>query len=96
MDLNLLRQHADECEAVAKERAQTEGGGLHYMNTCDWAYAIAFRGAADRLEKAEALIRQAIPSRSILTYEGVIDWQARRFEWLSDSASAPPGVEPGG
>jgi hypothetical protein len=51
MDLNLLRQHADECEAIAKERAQTEGGGLHYMNTCDWAYAIAFRGAADEIQR---------------------------------------------
>lgn len=42
--------------------------------------------AAERLEKADALIRQASPSRSILTDEGVVDWQARRFEWLSDSA----------
>jgi hypothetical protein len=43
--------------------------------------------AAERLEQAEALIRQASPSRSILTEEGAVDWQARRFEWLSDSAS---------
>jgi len=42
--------------------------------------------AAERLEKAEALIRQASPSRSILTEQGALDWQARRFEWLYDSA----------
>ena len=61
-------------------KAYVEGALIHDL----WAEVERLQG---RLEKAEPLIRQAIPSRSILTEDGAIDWQARRFEWLSDSAT---------
>lgn len=48
--VQLLRDHAEECEATARERAENIEG-MHYMNTYDWSYAVAFRRAADALEK---------------------------------------------
>lgn len=65
--------------------------GDHYQLTMQKAGgitpAVKLGRLQERLKKAEYLIRQATPSRSVLTEEGAIDWQASRFEWLSDSAS---------
>jgi hypothetical protein len=54
---------------VAKERAATEGGSLHYMNTCDWAYAMAFRSSADEIERLRAALELIAPRQ---TAEGLI------------------------
>lgn len=52
-----LLEHANECEGVAKEREQAEN--LHHMNTCDYAYAMAFRSAADEIERLRKQITQS-------------------------------------
>lgn len=77
MDLKSLRSRVFDGQGWNK--VYVEGALIHDL----WAEIERLQG---RLEKAEPLIRQATPSRSILTDDGVIDWQARRFEWLSDSA----------
>ena len=61
-------------------KAYVEGALIHDL----WA---EIERLSMRVETAEPLIRQATPSRAILTDEGAMDWQARRFEWLSSSAS---------
>lgn len=75
-----LREHADECEADAKERAQTEGNGLHYMNTCDWAYAIAFRSAADEIERLQEIIRERGQHAETCEFHGECRCDLKEFQ----------------
>jgi hypothetical protein len=92
--MSRLRYHADECEAVAKERAQVEKG-LHYMNTCDWAYAMAFREAAQALGSLPVETNGWQPietapkdGRTLLLgyFNSAKKWRTLRGQWFTEGS----------
>ncbi|MDA8119161.1 MAG: hypothetical protein M0Z85_03735 [Gammaproteobacteria bacterium] len=70
-----LNEAADECEGVARERAETEGNGLHYMNTCDWSYAMLFREGAKEIERLRFVLDYAAPTGWVSAAEA--EWEER-------------------